>query len=141
MRTDGAGEMVKLNFLQGGENLPLSFASLKELRSIYRFLRLLQAELLTYNPSIQFSFDFALDNHHREYEFPKTFTEFEHILRDQGRYARALNICHEEDGSGEMWHCSFDLVKNCVQIQAPLQLQGKIETIWRIARESYGFDT
>ena len=67
--------MLDFDFLEGSKDLPLSFASLKELRSLYRFLRLFREEIILDEGKGSFSFDFILEDQKREYAFPNTFLE------------------------------------------------------------------
>ena len=131
--------MLNFGFLEGNKDLPLSFASLKELRSIYRFLRLFREELSSHREDHELSFVFILEDHERQYAFPSTFLEFEQIIRDQSRYAKILQILNPEISDDTVWLCNLDLVKNQIYVQTPPSLQDKIESLWRIARTSYGF--
>ena len=129
--------MLEIDFLAENHSFPLSFTPTTELRGFYRFLRLLKKIDLP-TELFPFSFDFILETQIREYPFPRTFSEFERIIHDQGTTAQSLWIFKEINLKGTTWACYVDLKENKLVFKGTPTTIDKIIPLWHAAYTSYG---
>ncbi|MHA1917319.1 MAG: hypothetical protein ACTSUV_03285 [Candidatus Ranarchaeia archaeon] len=135
---------ITLSYLEEKDALSLAFAPVKELRSIYRFLRLVKDFIDHENLYIPFHFFFSSSVCNRMYDFPFNFKEFELIVRDQGETSQKMTIfdvSYKDNESEINWLCELNLKTSKMVLKGPPDFLKEFEEIWKKARETYGLKT